>query len=120
MSEIILHVSTIDEFFDHAAAVARRIDAGDDTPTTPRIGFPSIEDLWSFLTPERWTLLQMLRNLGPSSVERLSKSLGRGDQGLADDVAKLTEIGLIEEDEAGNILVPWSKITAELTFEDAA
>ncbi|WP_102961082.1 hypothetical protein [Mangrovicella endophytica] len=120
MSEIILHVASLDAFFAHALASARRIDAGDYTPETPRIGFQSIEELWRTMSPERWDLLEKLQHAGPTMPDALAQRLGRDADMVAADVKELSWLGLIESDEEGRLHVPWSKITAEVSIANAA
>lgn len=117
MNEIILSVKTVDEFFDEAIASARRIDEGDMTPQTPRLSFHSLEDLYQTLDPFRWQLLDTLRRIGPSTRSELSTALERDPALLAKDLEKLLPIGLVEEDEAGLLSVPWAKITTEVVFD---
>ncbi|MEX6507414.1 hypothetical protein [Jiella sp. M17.18] len=120
MNEIILSVATHEAFFDDLRAAARRIDAGDFTPNTPRLSFETIDDLWRTMTPERWALLGALQHRGATKPEALSDLLGRDRDAVAADVEKLTYLGLIEADEAGRVFVPWSKITAEVSIANAA
>jgi predicted transcriptional regulator len=72
------------------------------------------------ITPNRWTLLRHLRSMGASSVRALARSLGRDYRGVHADVAALREVGLIERQEDGKVLVPWSRITAEMSVDIAA
>ncbi|MCQ8784354.1 HVO_A0114 family putative DNA-binding protein [Mangrovibrevibacter kandeliae] len=120
MTEVILHVSGVDAFFDHAMAAARRIDAGDYTPNTPRVGFPSIEHLWAYMTPERWSLLRFLQEHGPTGVAALGDAIGRDVGAVEEDLGKLEEIGLVDPQPDGSVLVPWSRITVEASLAIAA
>ncbi|MCW4117138.1 hypothetical protein NPA31_019440 [Aurantimonas sp. MSK8Z-1] len=120
MDEIILYVTTHEAFIGDLRAAARRIDAGDYTPNTPRVGFPSIEHLWAYMTPERWSLLRFLQEHGPTGVAALGDATGR-DAGLVEeDLGKLEEIGLVEPQPDGSVLVPWSRITVEASLAIAA
>ncbi|HDZ71259.1 MAG TPA: hypothetical protein ENH55_00305 [Aurantimonas coralicida] len=120
MDEVIIKVSSLDEFFDEARSAARRIDAGDFTPSpAAHLGFEDAETLLKALTPNRWTLLRTLRKGGPTSIRALSRLLGRDYRGVHSDVSALLELGLIDRDDKGLIRVPWSKITAELSIEEA-
>jgi predicted transcriptional regulator len=79
-----------------------------------------MELLLKVLTPNRWALLRRLRALGPSSIRALAHSLGRDYRGVHSDVAALREAGLIERRGDGKILVPWSRIIAEMSVDIAA
>jgi predicted transcriptional regulator len=79
-----------------------------------------METLLKALTPNRWALLRRLRSTGPSSVRALAGSLGRDYRGVHADIAALLAVGLVERGEDGKVLVPWSRITAEMSIEIAA
>jgi predicted transcriptional regulator len=120
MNEVRLHVESLDQFFAGASAAARRIDRGDLRPQPASLSFESMEHLLRVLTPNRWTLLRRLRALGTSSVRALARSLERDYRGVHADVAALREVGLIERQADGKVLVPWSRITAEMSVDLAA
>jgi predicted transcriptional regulator len=120
MNEIKLSVGSMDQFFERALLTARRLDAGDRSPEPAQLMFEEPDKLFRLLSPNRWSLLRSLRKHGPSSIRAVSKALGRDYRGVHSDVTALLQAGLIEKDEAGKVLVPWSKITAEMNFEAAA
>jgi predicted transcriptional regulator len=120
MNEIKLTIGGMDQFFERAQDMAKRLDAGDRSPQPAQIMFEHPGALFSLLTPNRWSLLACLRKLGPSSIRALSKTLQRDYRGVHADVTALREAGLIEKDDKSRVLVPWSKITAEMNFEAAA
>jgi predicted transcriptional regulator len=120
MSEVKLLVENLDQFFDGALAAARRIDRGDTSERPSQISFESMELLLKVLTPNRWTLLRKLRTLGASSIRALAQSLGRDYRGVHADVVALREVGLIDRRADSKILVPWSRIVAEMSVDIAA
>lgn len=120
MSELRIHMDNLGSFFAGVRGKARRIDAGDSSAAAPSIAFASVEQMFATLTPNRWTLLGRLREIGPSSIRALAKALGRDYRGVHADVSKLLEFGLVERDDAGLVHVPWSRITAELSLDAAA
>jgi predicted transcriptional regulator len=120
MNEIKLVVEDMDRFFAGAREAAHRIDAGDRHAEPALLAFESMEALLKVLTPNRWALLRRLRSTGPSSVRALAGSLGRDYRGVHADVAALLDVGLIEKRMDGKVVVPWSRITAEMTIEMAA
>lgn len=120
MDEVHLHVTDMDGFFRDAMAMAERLDRGERTASPARIGFESMETFLKAITPNRWVLLSRLKEAGPSSIRALAARLGRDYRGVHADVTALLDLGLIARNEAGRITVPWSRITAELSFEDAA
>jgi predicted transcriptional regulator len=120
MTELKIHVQSVSDFFAEARKGACRLDAGDMTPQTPSISFENAEHLFAVLSGNRWALLSRLRETGPSSIRALANALSRDYRGVHSDVTKLIEVGLVEKDESGKVLVPWSKITAEVSLDAAA
>jgi predicted transcriptional regulator len=120
MNEVRLHVQSLDQFFADARAAARRIDRGDMRVQAASRAFEGMETLLRVLTPNRWALLRRLRSMGVSSVRALARSLERDYRGVHADVGRLLEVGLIEKQTDGKVLVPWSRITAEMSVDIAA
>jgi len=120
MSEVKLHVTSMKKFFAEARQAARRIDAGDHREQGAIIAFENAESLLDLLTGNRWRLLRALRAEGPTSIRHLAHVLKRDYRGVHADVVTLLEFGLIEKTDTGKIMVPWSRITAEMVVEDAA
>ena len=120
MSEITLYATDRKGFFADVRSLAVALDRGERAPAEPRIAFEGTETLLKVLTPNRWLLLRRLQSSGPNSIRALAASLGRDYRGVHADVTALLEAGLIEKDENAKVLVPWSKITAEMDFEAAA
>jgi predicted transcriptional regulator len=120
MSEVKLVVEDLDRFFAGARKAAHRIDSGDMRAQPALLAFENMETLLRVLTPNRWALLRRLRSAGPSSVRALAGLLGRDYRGVHADVAALLAVGLIEKREDGKVVVPWSRITAEMSIDMAA
>lgn len=120
MNEVKVGFRGMGAFTAYAHALAQRLDNGDLSPEPSVFLFEDPETLFQLLTANRWFLLRHLRKTGPSSVRALAKGLGRDYRGVHADVAALREAGLIEKDGKSRVLVPWSKITAEMNFEAAA
>lgn len=120
MSEVKLHVAGPDRFFAEAARAAKRVDEGDFGEQESVIAFENMETLLKVLTANRWRLLRTLRAAGPTSIRRLAKRLGRDYRAVHADVTALIEVGLIGHAEGGGIVVPWSRITAEMAVDMVA
>jgi predicted transcriptional regulator len=75
-----------------------------------RLTFESARTLFSELTPARVDLLDTLRRLGASSVYALAKAAQRNYSNVHTDVARLETLGLIERDDANNVLVPYEAV----------
>ena len=120
MKDLKLGVESLDDFQNRTMDIARRLDKGDLRRRPAHHSFESAEQLLEVITPNRWRLIISLRKSGPSSIRALAKALGRDYRGVHADVTMLIEAGLIEKNDAGAILVPWSKITIEMESAVAA
>jgi predicted transcriptional regulator len=120
VSEVKLHVESLDRFAERTLAMARRLDRGARRASPAQVSFETMEALLRVLTPNRWALLRMLRGMGATSIRALSRSLDRDYRGVHSDVMALIEAGLIARGEDGKVSVPWSRITAEMSLDAAA
>jgi predicted transcriptional regulator len=75
--------------------------------------FESPSALFRSLTPARWTVIERLQTLGPSTLRGLARSLDRDVKSVHRDLQILLEIGLAAKDADGRVLVPFSRIHAE-------
>ena len=82
--------------------------------------FSSPAQLFSVLSPRRWTLIERLQGLGAISLRGLARDLGRGVKRVHEDVAILLEWGLIERTEDRKLVVPYSVIHADFNLSVAA
>lgn len=120
MDEVKIQIESLDGFFAGALDMAHRLDNGDLEPQPASFSFERMETLLQVLTPNRWALLRTLRRQGASSIRALSQLLNRDYRGVHADVTALIDAGLIEKLENGKIVVPWSRITAEMVVDVAA
>lgn len=74
------------------------------------LSFESARSLFAELTPARLDLLDTLRRVGPCSVYALAKAAERNYSNVHTDVARMEELGLIDRNEAGEILVPYESV----------
>lgn len=81
--------------------------------------FESPAALFRVLTPKRWELVERLQAQGPTTVRGLARALGRDVKRVHEDVTALCEFGLIERNERGEILVPFSVIEADFALRAA-
>jgi predicted transcriptional regulator len=78
------------------------------------LSFADLPLLTKNLTPARWDLLKHLAKAGPMTVYALAKLLERDYKNVHTDVARLTELGLIEKTEDSLVRVAWDAVRAEL------
>lgn len=97
---------------------AWRGDAPSDPIATIRFSSPS--QLFSVVTPKRWELIERLQTLGPSSMRGLARALDRDIRRVHDDVKILSEWGIVEKTESGDIVVPYDVIHADFDLRAVA
>ena len=79
-----------------------------------RLYFMEPSNFFQVLTKRRIALLKALHNHGISSIRELSRLLNRDYKNVYQDVQLLKKAGLIHQDTAKKIYVPWDKIKAEI------
>lgn len=75
--------------------------------------FESPAALFRSLTPARWAAIERLQALGPSTLRGLARALDRDVKSVHRDIHALMDIGLVEKDGNGGVLVPFSRIRTE-------
>ena len=85
-----------------------------------RLSFESARMLFSEFTPARLELLDTLRRVGPCSVYALAKAAERNYSNVHTDVSRLEELGLIERDEEGSVLVPYESVEIVMPLAQVA
>ena len=78
------------------------------------LSFADLPLLVKNLTPARWALLRRLAKEGPLTIFALARRLERDYKNVHTDVTRLTELGLIEKGETGEVSVGWDAVRAEL------
>ena len=84
------------------------------------VTFESMEGLHQVLTPNRWALIRRLQAEGPLAIRELARRLHRDVKRVHEDVAKLKDMGLVEDAKGGSVWVPCDEIRAELTLKRPA
>lgn len=82
--------------------------------------FSSPEQLFTVLTPKRWTLIETLQKLGPSTYHALAAELSRDIKRVHEDAAALIEWGLVAVDTGDRIHVPYDVIHADFDLRSVA
>jgi|WetSurMetagenome_2_1015567.scaffolds.fasta_scaffold10784_4 predicted transcriptional regulator len=78
--------------------------------------FESPAALFSFLTPNRWLLLEYLQKTGATTLNVLIKRFGNINQ----DIEILEKSGLIEKTSDEKFYVPFAEVHADFTLRQAA
>ena len=81
-----------------------------------RLYFLDASTFFQVLSKCRISLLKILHAHGVCSIRELSRLLRRDYKRVYQDVQLLKEAGLIHQDAARRIYVPWDKINAEIAL----
>ncbi len=86
------------------------------------LNFESPGVFYSRLTERRWPLVTALQGQGAMAVRELARRAGRDVKRVHEDVQVLTELGLVERDDAGGVLCPFADVHIDMRGqpEDAA
>ena len=84
------------------------------------ISFPSHEDLWATLTPNRWALLKAMTGAGSIGVRELARRVRRDVKGVHTDLQALALCGVIDKTPDGKLLFPYDAVHVDFTFKAAA
>ncbi len=82
--------------------------------------FESSAALFQAITPKRWALIEALQAIGPLSLRALARHLGRDVKRVHEDAHRLLEIGLVEKNEDGKLVVPFAEIRTDFVLKSAA
>lgn len=66
------------------------------------------------LTERRWALVTALLGQGTLAVRELARRVGRDVKRVHEDVQVLAELGLVERDEAGGVLCPYTDVHIDM------
>ena len=81
---------------DETREAMDHIAAGQEIPKVHDVNFTSYEAMRKLLTPRRLELLHVIKEQRPGSVYELAQFVGRDSKNINDDLAILTNVGLIE------------------------
>ena len=84
------------------------------------LSFESARALFSELTPARLELIDVLHAQGACTVYALAKAAQRNYSNVHTDVSRLEELGLIDRDEDGLVLVPFEAVEIRMPLAKAA
>jgi predicted transcriptional regulator len=71
------------------------------------------------LTQRRWDLLRALQGTGDVSVRELARRVGRDVKRVHEDIAALTDLGLVERTDRGGVLCPFADIHVDMHMREA-
>lgn len=84
------------------------------------ISFPTVEGLWTVLTPRRWALLRALAGQEPMSLRAVARLLDRDVKNIHADVHALLNAGILERIDGERIVFPYDAVHVDFTVGKAA
>jgi len=113
MSTVTIGVSSFDD-------VMRRTSAAfQGKPQSEHISFASVELLWKTLTPRRWALIRAMAGKGPMSIRAAGRLIGHDIKTIHGDVQALLEAGVVEKDDADQVVFPYDAIHVDFMIKAA-
>lgn len=83
--------------------------------------FPSYEDLHRTLTPKRIAIIDVMAGKGPLSMREIARLVGRDFKAVHGDITALINIGLIDRDDIGGVVLPYDELHIDISLHaDAA
>jgi predicted transcriptional regulator len=114
LKTLYVRVSAQDDALDRFEAAWHLASGRKPPEPLALLSFADLPLLTKNLTPARWDLLKHLAKAGPMTVYALAKLLERDYKNVHTDVARLTELGLIEKTGDALVRVAWDAVRAEL------
>ena len=102
-------------------SIWKAVEKGDvPTQSIEELHFVDADTLLKTLSPKRLDILRQIHHDGPMSVRAVSKCVKRDYKTVYQEVKLLCRIGLIIKDDQGLLVVPYEKISAEISMDLAA
>ncbi len=101
VKNVTIGIKSIENVMEGAKEVMRKLEKGEKVrKKRPGIYFESLEVMRKAITSERVKILKVIKEKHPESIYELAKLLSRNLKNVSDDVHYLTDLGLIELEEA--------------------
>lgn len=110
MSTVTLGLASRDELNAWAIAAMRGEAQG------AHITFASPELLLDTLQGSRWDILKLMIGAGPLPLPEVAQRLGNSVDRVHGDVRALLDVGLLERDQAGNLVFPYDAVHVNFTL----
>ncbi|MFX2609529.1 transcriptional regulator [Enterobacter mori] len=121
MSTLIIRVMPTDASFEDAKQSFAAVMSGQAVNTPFTLTFPDVESLAkTMLAAGRLQIINAMTGAGAMSIRELSRRIGRDFRGVHRDVQSLLNGGVIDHDEDGKIIFPYSAIHFDFTLGQEA
>jgi predicted transcriptional regulator len=82
-----------------------------------RLDFASLDDAWKLLSDKRRGIMQAMAGAGPLSIREIARRVGRDVRAVHSDVRLLHHAGVIDKTEGGRMVLPYTTIKFDFSFE---
>jgi predicted transcriptional regulator len=117
---VAMGIKSLREGLDNFADTFKAIQRGEQVKPQPEgIFFTDFEAFRKAMTPQRYSILKLIREKHPESISSLAVISGRNIKNVSDDVKALINLGLVETSQSGRNKAPhlkYQKITLELAM----
>ena len=91
------------------------VDAG-----TSVYSFSTYEDLHRTLTPKRIAIIDAMAGKGVVPMREVARLVGRDFKGVHTDLSALLNIGLIDRDPSGGVILPFDELHIDISLHARA
>ncbi|WP_295579256.1 hypothetical protein [uncultured Lamprocystis sp.] len=105
-----IEISTPQAAMEAFAQTWERLERGEAVTPVESIGFESLSEMLSTLTPRRWELIQTVKRRGPTPIGELAEPVEQDKIPGCTDVGTLVDLGILEVDDRQRVFVPWDEI----------
>jgi predicted transcriptional regulator len=105
---------------DRGASKARLKAAFKGKPQGAHYSFPTMDAFMKVLTLKRWELLQAMIGQGSMSVREAARRVDRDVKSVHGDLKAMLLAGVIDKDEAGQVVFPYDAVHVDFTVSAAA
>lgn len=121
MPTLVIRVMPVDEAFEDAKKSFAAAMSGQAVSDPFSLTFPDVESLAkTMFGTGRLQIINAMTGAGPMSIRALSRRIERDFRGVHRDVQALLNAGVLDHDESGGIVFPYSAIRFDFTLGQEA
>lgn len=96
VKKVKIGIKGVREALEDFVKTAKAIEAGEKVKTEKGVYFESIEGFRKALTPGRLSLLHLIKERRPKSLQELARLSGRDMKAIVTDISILEDLGLVD------------------------
>ena len=122
-STLVVTVTSSAKFREEVTEGIQALDRGDAVDSTPRLSFPSYDELLGTLTPRTLDLIDAIRREEPASINETARVVDRDVKNVYEELGRLARLGIVLFEEEGTRKRPvvwFDELVITLPFEPEA